>query len=288
MKFYKEPDIIGWNANLKHRCTYLETAGLAVVAVVLSATAALSLHLDLLNAIYPAGDWAKRSEILQCLMAIYGSGIAIAAAGSFMMIRYRRCTLSAHCFTCVRSVLQEVGTTCKWVITTGQMRHAATWLALIVVIGATVRSFFLAQSMRYDEAYTFLNFVKGGLLDHFFYPLPNNHVLHTLLVRISVGLLGSHPVAIRLPAVLAGLLAIPLTFCLSRSLSANNRSGFSAAALVAVFPYLILYDTMARGYSLVVLLSLCLVALGVRVIEHPSRRLCSLMALVIALGVLIY
>jgi Dolichyl-phosphate-mannose-protein mannosyltransferase len=273
-------------ANIKHRCAYLETAALAVAAVALSVTTAFSPHLDLLNAIYPSGAWAKRCEILRCLLAIYGAGIAIAAAGSFIMIRYRRSSLSAHCFSCVRSVLQELRATRQWFLTTGQMRHASSWLALIIVIGAAVRSFFLAQSMQYDEAYTFLNFVNGGISSHFFYPLPNNHVLHTLLVRMSVELLGSHPVAIRLPAVLAGLLAIPLTFCLSRSVNGNSRSGFFAAALVAVFPYLILYDTMARGYSLVVLLSLCLVGLGLRVIEHPSIRLCSLMALVIALGVL--
>jgi hypothetical protein len=271
---------------MKHRWAYFESAALAVAAVAFFITTALSLHIDLLNAIYPKGEWPMKQDILRYLMAIYGAGIAIAGAASLVMIRYHQRSLSAHCVTCARSVWQEIRATCTWFLTTQQVTHAASWLALIVAIGAAVRAFFLAQPMRYDEAYTFLNFVKGDFFDHFYYPLPNNHVLHTLLVRMSVGLLGNHPVAIRLPAVLAGLLAIPLTFCVSRSLGGNCRSGYFAAALVAVFPYLILYDTMARGYSLLVLLSLCLVGLGVRVIEDPSLRLCALMAVVIGLGVL--
>src|SRR5262249_28200631 len=108
-----------WNANMKHRCPYLETATLSVTALVLSVTTALSLHLDLLNAIYPSGAWVQRGEILQCVMAIYGFGITIAAAGSFIMIRYRRRTLSGYCFTWVRSVSQEAIATCKWFLTIG-------------------------------------------------------------------------------------------------------------------------------------------------------------------------
>ncbi len=219
-------------------------------------------------------------------MTICSAGFAIAAVGSFYMLRYRGSTLSSYWLAWSRSVCQEVGQTCKWFLTTGQMGLAALWIALVTGIGATVRSFFLAQPMRYGEAYTFLNFVNVGLLSHFYYPLPNNHVLHTLLVRVSVGLLGSHPVAIRLPAFLAGVSAIPLTFCLSRSLSGDDRSGYVAAGLVAVFPYLIFFDTMARGYSIAVVLTLCLVALGMRVIEYPSIRVCSLMSVVIALGML--
>ncbi len=266
---------------------YLETAVLAIIAVAPLVATAHSLPPDrLLDAIYPSGAWSGKSAVLLDVMAIYSAGFAIAAVGSFFMLRYRGRTLSSYWFPWSRSVCREVGQTCKWFLTTGQMRRAALWITLVTAIGATVRSFFLAQPMRYGEAYTFLRFVNVGFLSHFYYPLPNNHVLHTLLVRVSVGLFGSHPVAIRLPAFLAGVSAIPLTFCLSRSLSGDDRSGYFAAGLVAVFPYLILFDAMARGYSIVVVLTLCLVALGMRVIEYPSMRICSLMALVIALGVL--
>jgi len=53
---------------------------------------------------------------------------------------------------------------------------------------------------------------------------------------------------------------------------------------VAIFPYLILYDTMARGYSLLVLFSVCVGILGLRFGQQPSTTLCLLMSLVVALG----
>jgi hypothetical protein len=64
-------------------------------------------------------------------------------------------------------------------------RGDATWLAAIVVVGLVLRGRFLASPMWYDEAYTFLHFVKPGWPLLFDYPLPNNHVLHTILAKLS-------------------------------------------------------------------------------------------------------
>jgi 4-amino-4-deoxy-L-arabinose transferase-like glycosyltransferase len=269
---------------MRHRSAYTETILFAIAAVALLAISATSSHIGILNAIYRSGAWAKRGEILRAMMALYGVGFAVASVGSLAMVRYCGGTLCAHCFRWIRFLWREAIGTFRWLFATEHMRHHALWLALIVAVGAAVRCFFLAQPMRYDEAYTFLNFVNRGVFGLFFYPLPNNHVLHTLLVRISVEVLGSHPVAIRLPAFVAGLLSIPLAFALAKSLNAKPTAGFMAASMVAVFPYLVLYDTMARGYSLLVLISLCLVATGLRIISNPSAQLSVMMALLIALG----
>lgn len=271
---------------MKLRWTYLETAVIAAVGVILIVTAVLSRHIHLLNAIYPLNIWDNRRGVLRVMMAIYGVVIVVASCGRFLSVRHRNCTLSEYGYTLGRSIWQEAITAYRWIFAIGRIRRTAKWLLLIVAIGAVVRLFFLRQPMRYDESYTFLNFVNRGFFDLFYYPVPNNHVLHTLLVRLSVSILGGHPLAIRLPAVLAGLLTIPLVFVLSRSLSGEDKSGFFAAALTAVFPYLILYDTMARGYSIVVLLSVALAVLGMRLAEHPSMRRCWLMALVTAFGAL--
>jgi len=271
---------------IKNRCAYLETTALTVVALTLIVIAAFSLQLELLNAIYPSKLWGVRSEIIQQMMTIYGAGLILVAIASLIMIRYHRITLSEFSFSCIRSFSQEVGATFRWFLTTGQIRQEAVWVSLIIGFGAAVRFVFLIQPMRFDEAYTFLFFVNHDIVSLFRYQAPNNHVLHTLLVWISVELFGSHPVAIRLPAVLFGLLSIPLTFCLARTLGGNRRSGFFAATLIAVFPYLILYDTMARGYSLLIIFTLFFISIGVRISEHPSQRLCSLIALIIALGML--
>lgn len=193
-------------------------------------------------------------------------------------------TLSTLNIHWIRPVVSEVRGAFEWLHDRAELRNTALWLALVLAIGASLRAYFLSQPMRYDEAFTFLNFANGDISKLFFYPVPNNHVLHTILVRISVELFGGDPVAIRLPALVAGLCVIPLTFCLARLLTGDRRSGFLASGLAAIFPYLVLYDTMARGYSLLVLLSLVLAIIGHRFVEHPSKGLCCLMSLVIALG----
>ena len=166
-----------------------------------------------------------------------------------------------------------------------ESRGPLLWLVMTGSLGFVVRFCFMTEPMRYDEAYTFLNFVNKSFADLFYYPLPNNHVFHTLMVRLSVAIFGSHPVWIRLPAFLAGMAVIPATFYLSRLLG-GKRAGYLATALVAVFPFLVLYDTMARGYSLVTLLSLCLAILALRLVANPSLRLRFLISFVAALGML--
>lgn len=166
-------------------------------------------------------------------------------------------------------------------------QNDALWLTSLTAIGIAVRAFFLASPMRYDESFTFLNFVNKGVPDLFYYPLPNNHVLHTLLVRLSVELFGKHPVAIRIPSFIAGICIIPMIFALSRILTKNKTCGYIASAAVTVCPYLILYDTMARGYSLLSLLCLTLAILVIRACERPQLVVYFLISLNISLGLLI-
>jgi hypothetical protein len=165
------------------------------------------------------------------------------------------------------------------------MRGTALWLAGVTAIGLTIRGYFLAQPMRFDEAFTFLHFINRGFFQQFVYSHPNNQVFHTLLVRASVAVFGGDPVAIRLPAFGAGVLVIPTSFLLARLLL-KGRGGFLTSALVAVFPFLVTYDTMARGYSLIVLFALWLAILGLRFSLNPSTATCFLMSLISALGLL--
>lgn len=271
---------------MKQKHSYLEVLLLASVALILIGTAALSLHVDLLYAICPSPEWAKRSVVLRNVIAISGSAIAVAAICSFVLIWRGGRTLCSMCFVWIRSVAKELREMWTWLCERTDIKNSWAWLLLVTATGLGVRCYFLAQPMRYDEAFTFLNFVNKPLVDLLSYPYPNNHILHTLLVRISVAVFGSDPVAIRLPALIAGVLVIPLVFLLSRLMSRNPRSGFLASASVAVFPYLVLYDTMARGYSIVLLLSLLLAIVAIRLVEHPSSKLCLPIALFTAFGLL--
>ena len=163
--------------------------------------------------------------------------------------------------------------------------HDTIWLAAIIAAGIVLRLNLLFLPMRYDESFTFLVFANRGILDLFFYPLPNNHVLHTLLVKLSTSIFGSHPISIRLPAFLAGIASIPLIFHLSRRLI-NQKSGFLAALIMSILPYLVFYSTIARGYSLVVLFTLLLLLTGKNFCKQTSLGGCTLISFIASLGML--
>jgi uncharacterized membrane protein len=154
-----------------------------------------------------------------------------------------------------------------------------------LAVGLVIRGYFLAHPMRYDESHTFLTYVNQSPFFLFYYDTPNNHVLHTLLVKLSTLICGPNPISIRLPAFLFGIASVPLTFCLCRKL-VPERSGALASAAMAVAPYMVTYSADARGYSLLVFLTLALAFLGLHVVERPSLPGWTLISLIAALGML--
>lgn len=127
---------------------------------------------------------------------------------------------------------------------------------LLFLCGALLRLMALNDPVTYDEAYTFVAFagqtVWGILSD---YSLPNNHIFHTLLVKLSLLLLGNDPWALRLPAFLAGVGGLILLYRLGRRFY-DSSAALMALAWAAACPALIRYDSDARGYSLVAFFTL--------------------------------
>lgn len=117
-------------------------------------------------------------------------------------------------------------------------------------------------SMTYDEAYTVSVYAADG--SRIFSPddfLPNNHVLHTILVWLMFQLTPWSEAGLRLPAVLGGLGIILLLSFLARYLfgtdsSRAKRNTFLAVAMVSLHPLLFQFFSFARGYSLSLFFSL--------------------------------
>lgn len=124
-----------------------------------------------------------------------------------------------------------------------------------LVIGSVIASLVLSghkavtAAITYDEAYTYLRFagqpISGILSD---YHVPNNHILHTILVHVSTGLYGNAVWAIRLPAFLGGVAFLTAVVALSRRCPEPARSLWPIA--VALTPMVIEFNALARGYSL--------------------------------------
>ncbi len=161
-----------------------------------------------------------------------------------------------------------------------------TLLALLSISGiAALNSLiFLSQPMRYDESYTFLAFAirpfRYVISD---YHLPNNHIFHTILVFLAYHLLGNQPWAIRLPAFLAGVLAVPACYLLA-SLLYDRDTGLLSAGLLAASAAMVEYATNARGYTLVTLFTLLTFGLGAYLKAHKNALAWVLFVLFSALG----
>ena len=158
-------------------------------------------------------------------------------------------------------------------------------LAAIVLLGVAVRCGSVTQPMRYDEAVTYLYFVgRPWWTAISAYQFPNNHLLYTVLAKITSGLGGGAPWAIRVPALIAGVAIIPLTYAVGRALF-TPAAALIGSALVAASTTLTLYATNARGYSLLVAGYLVLLLLAARVrAEGGTPRRWIAFALVSAAG----
>ena len=143
-------------------------------------------------------------------------------------------------------------------------------LAVVTLLGIFIRLIFISQPMLHDEAYTFVAFASRSLWTVISdYELPNNHIFHTILVYLVYHLLGDKPWVIRLPALTAGVLCIPATYLVGTMLY-NRKIALVAAALTASAPAMIEYSTNARGYTLISLFTLLILACAVYVKEHRN------------------
>jgi 4-amino-4-deoxy-L-arabinose transferase-like glycosyltransferase len=157
-------------------------------------------------------------------------------------------------------------------------------LALLTLGGLGLRLVYLSQPLRHDETMSWLQFARLPLAEALSrYDLPNNHLLNSLLVHATARLLGDAPWALRMPALLAGVLLISATYLVAGRLYGRN-AGLLATALVAGSSVMVEYSANARGYGLMVLSFLVAVAYAVDLLQTPRLRGWLVWAVAIALG----
>jgi hypothetical protein len=135
----------------------------------------------------------------------------------------------------------------------------------IVVAAAVARAAALAQPMRYDESVAYLTFIgqpwRAALAG---YRFPNDHLLYLVAAKLTAAIGGGAAWALRLPAFVAGLAVVPLTYAVGRALY-SRTAAFVGCALSAVATPLVLYSANARGYSTMVAAYLVLLLLAARI-----------------------
>ena len=108
----------------------------------------------------------------------------------------------------------------------------------------------------HDEVSTVSYFSKMGLWAIVSYqdPIPNNHILNTLLIKLFNGIFGESPFIARLPNVLSFVLYFLVILKIAKELLQDNFVRIAAVALFTLNPYLVDFFSLARGYSLSVAL----------------------------------
>ena len=135
-------------------------------------------------------------------------------------------------------------------------------VAALCAIGAVLRISWLDLPMRFDEADTYNFFASRNLFSLISdYTAPNNHIFHSICVHYATAWFGSAAPVVRLPALLAGIALLPLTYLFARRFC-GEAAAVLATALVAASPPMVRYSADARGYTIltVCVLLLCLLA----------------------------
>ena len=125
------------------------------------------------------------------------------------------------------------------------------WL-LVVGVAVVLRFTHLDQPLRTDEATTFLVLQGKSWWQLLAAYTPNNHLLHSCLVKLSVALWGPEPFGLRFPAFLAGCALVVSLGPIVKKIR-GSATAYLTVSLAACSAWLTAYSTDARGYSLAAL-----------------------------------
>ncbi|MCE2885554.1 MAG: glycosyltransferase family 39 protein [Planctomycetaceae bacterium] len=140
-------------------------------------------------------------------------------------------------------------------------RGELLFLAAIAAIGLGLRAALASESLWYDEISALVSFaLEGPGVAFGSYAVPTNHVPMTLAMwamTASTGGVGEW--TLRFPAIVAGVIAIPVAWALAREVAPPAwaaRAGICAALVVAIAPIPVIESAEARGYAFVIASSL--------------------------------
>jgi mannosyltransferase len=157
-------------------------------------------------------------------------------------------------------------------------RAAALVVAALTLVGIAVRLVVAHQSLFGDELSTYWIVATHGLhgtlsllystasIHHAEITPPLTFVLSWFSVQ-----LGHSPELLRLPALIAGALTIPVMYVLGLR-TVGRAAALVATALTALSPFMIYYSTEARAYGVMVLLVIVSTLAMLRAVETSKTR----------------
>jgi hypothetical protein len=165
-----------------------------------------------------------------------------------------------------------------------------SFLAILILIAISVTNLYRAktQSITCDEAYSYELWISQPLSRMYVAYDASNHVLQTLLSKISVAAFGASEFTLRLPTLLAGFLYFIAVYRLSKLIFGQGSLFLLSVSVLSLNPLLLDLLSAARGYGLA--LAFCAWALFYMVKGPPQSpyqmlRLAILLALSVSSNV---
>lgn len=161
-----------------------------------------------------------------------------------------------------------------------------SFLAILILIALSATNLYRAktQSITCDEAYSYELWISQPLSRMYVAYDASNHVLQTLLSKISVAAFGVSEFTLRLPTLLAGFLYFIAVYRLSSLVFGKGVLFLISVSVLSLNPLLLDLLSAARGYGLA--LALCAWALFYMVKGPPQSPYQMLrLALLLALSV---
>jgi mannosyltransferase len=148
----------------------------------------------------------------------------------------------------------------------------ALGLVGITAVAVALRIVHLGNDLWLDEIVTVRQYASGSVR-HILssYDNPNNHLLNSLFVHVALVTLGFREWAIRLPALIWGVLAVPALYWTARQVFTPLRCLAAAFLLAVAFPH-VSFSQNARGYTASLFFGLVATGLLVRALREDRFR----------------
>jgi hypothetical protein len=163
------------------------------------------------------------------------------------------------------------------------------WASVAALCAArlAIGSVHLGDSLWHDELSTIQHYGTRSLGEIFGLngkSNVNNHVLNSLLLRLSVAFGWTSEEGMRIWSFLASTLTIPAAYYLGRVIKLRRMSLFALLSLIATSPVVDFFGEQARGYGLAIFLATLSLSLHLDCFRRPSRgRFIALHAVNVAL-----
>jgi uncharacterized membrane protein len=165
---------------------------------------------------------------------------------------------------------------------TASIKTARWFLAALVAVNL-YRA--ITQSVTPGEAWNYNRFIAPAWAEAFSRFDVNNHVLNTLLVRISTARFHLTELSLRLPSLLAGVLYLWVVYRLARRWFGGGLTFLAVIGLLTLNPLVIDAMSEARGYGMALACWMWALELMLESLESFSAQKLNLSAMCLGLSV---